>query len=104
MTEVPATKLCSMCGKPISDDPQGGMVVQSDGSATGKVTYYCSERNPNPPTSAPSDDVVESVRQLVEVPGQHQARMLQYLPDFPFGAPLTVWKREVAEPAGGDEN
>jgi hypothetical protein len=247
MSDAQAAKRCNVCGKPVADDPLGVMIVQPDGSKTGKVTYFCGEHNPNPPSPeqladrergeiqgaasflleqdhmirqlidldrpvsagdrasigtlllgmhhrvhaltnelrqmqgkepipmrptgirrsptqrepgeaestppllrpqyririrhlwepsideqvhtgmdvryvdvitaihgagatflsgspgelessftfhAPSDEVLARVHQAVEVPGRHQATMLQYLPEFPRGAPLTIWRRE----------
>jgi len=67
-------------------------IAGSPGEEESAVTFH-----------APSDDVLERVRQAVEVPGRHQATMLQYLPDFPYGAPLTVWRRSEIEAKGADE-
>lgn len=63
MSDAPATKLCSVCGTPVGNDSRGVMVVQPDGSATGKITYYCGEHNANPPTA---EQLADRERQEME--------------------------------------
>src|SRR5947209_18773713 len=50
MTNPPPMKQCTVGGKLVENDPFGVMIVQPDGSQTGKVTYFCGEHNPNPPS------------------------------------------------------
>src|SRR5438309_10282286 len=59
----PPLKQCKVCGKPIGDDPLGVMIVQPDGSQTGKVTYFCGEHNPNPPSP---EQLADRERQEIE--------------------------------------
>ena len=42
---------------------------------------------------APTDDVVDRVRKSLDMPTRHRVQLIQYLPEFPYGAPLVIWRQ-----------
>lgn len=44
---------------------------------------------------APTDDVVDRVRERLDIPTRHRVHLIQYLPEFPYGAPLVIWRQDV---------
>jgi len=41
-----------------------------------------------------TDDVVDRVRQSLDIPNRHRVHVIQYLPEFPYGAPLVIWRQD----------
>lgn len=48
---------------------------------------------------APTDDVVDRVRESLDIPKRHCVHLVQYLPEFPYGAPLVIWRQSLEDPA-----
>ncbi|MDQ2744865.1 MAG: hypothetical protein M3Z66_21580 [Chloroflexota bacterium] len=50
---------------------------------------------------APTEDVVDRVRESLDIPTRHRVQLIQYLPEFPYGAPLVIWRHDLEDPAHG---
>lgn len=50
---------------------------------------------------APTEDVVDRVRESLDIPTRHRVQLIQYLPEFPYGAPLVIWRHDLEDPAPG---
>jgi len=48
---------------------------------------------------APTEDVVDRVRESLDIPTRHRVQLIQYLPEFPYGAPLVIWRHDLEDPA-----
>jgi len=48
---------------------------------------------------APTDDVVDRVRESLDIPKRHRVHLVQYLPEFPYGAPLVIWRHDAERDA-----
>lgn len=48
---------------------------------------------------APTEDVVDRVRESLDIPTRHRVQLIQYLPEFPYGAPLVIWRHDAERDA-----